>query len=168
LNKSLLAIASTLSVWLASPGSAGSAVLIATSTVSPDYEDFASRTAGLLENGVPGNRLGGMGSGLASMGGDYFIALPDRGPNAAFDVPAKLEGIAFGQDVVLGGETVHTLYVANDNDYSSIVPNSNDPSGTSSNPSRWFVFAFSGDDLAGFVPQRFEREDDKHSHRDDH
>ncbi len=34
------------------------------------------------ENGVRGNRLGGIGSGLAYLGGDYFVALPDRGPNA--------------------------------------------------------------------------------------
>src|SRR5262249_39101602 len=41
-----------------------------------------------------------------------------------FDVPAKLEGITFGQDVVINGETKHTLYISNDNDYSSVVPNS--------------------------------------------
>src|SRR5262249_26437804 len=34
---------------------------------------------------------------------------------ASFDIPAKLEGIAFGQDVVIGGETRHTLFLANDN-----------------------------------------------------
>src|SRR5262249_55458586 len=35
-----------------------------------------------LENGVPGNRLGGIGSGLAYAGNNIFLALPDRGPNA--------------------------------------------------------------------------------------
>ena len=35
-----------------------------------------------LENGVAANLLGGMGSGLAWAGGDTFLALPDRGPNA--------------------------------------------------------------------------------------
>src|SRR5262249_46283651 len=45
-------------------------------------EDFATRTTEPLENGIPGNRLGGLGSGLAYMGGELFIALPDRGPNA--------------------------------------------------------------------------------------
>ena len=56
--------------------------LIAIGSISGTYEDFAMDTAGLLENGVPGNRLGGMGSGLAYAGGNIFLALPDRGPNA--------------------------------------------------------------------------------------
>ncbi len=43
-----------------------------------------SRLTGLLENGaVTGNALGGNGSGLAWAGGSTFLALPDRGPNAA-------------------------------------------------------------------------------------
>lgn len=56
--------------------------LIAIGGVSGSYEDLAAQTAGPLENGVPGNRLGGIGSGLAYAGGDTFVALPDRGPNA--------------------------------------------------------------------------------------
>jgi len=56
--------------------------LIAMGTISGTYEDFASQTAGPLENGVPGNLLGGIGSGLAYAGGTTFLALPDRGPNA--------------------------------------------------------------------------------------
>jgi hypothetical protein len=39
--------------------------LIAIGRVSGHYEDFATETAGPLENGVAGNRLGGIGSGLA-------------------------------------------------------------------------------------------------------
>src|ERR1700755_74597 len=35
-----------------------------------------------LENGVPDNILGGLGSGIAYAGGDTFLAVPDRGPNA--------------------------------------------------------------------------------------
>ena len=83
---------------------------------------------------------------------------------ASFDIPAKLEGIAFGQDVTLEGETRHTLYIANDNDYTSVVPNSNHSDGTAVNPSQWFVFAFSDDDLVGFVPQEFRRADDGDGH----
>src|SRR6516165_2585344 len=56
--------------------------LIAMGTIPGNYEDFAIETAGPLENGLPGNRLGGMGSGLAYVCGNTFVALPDRGPNA--------------------------------------------------------------------------------------
>ena len=56
--------------------------LIAIGAMSGTYEDFATETAGALENGVPGNRFGGIGSGLAYAGGNIFLALPDRGPNA--------------------------------------------------------------------------------------
>jgi hypothetical protein len=39
-----------------------------------------------LENGAAANLLGGFGSGLAYAGGNTFLALPDRGPNAtSFD-----------------------------------------------------------------------------------
>ncbi len=65
-------------------------------------------------------------------------------------IPAKLEGIAFGQDVVIDGKTKHTLYVANDNDF---LPTVNGLA----NPNQFFVFAFDADDLGGtaFVPQHF-------------
>src|SRR5262245_59586506 len=46
--------------------------LIAIGSISGTYEDFAVETAAPLENGVPGNRLGGMGSGLAYAGGNTF------------------------------------------------------------------------------------------------
>ena len=51
-------------------------------SISGTYEDLSSQTRAQLENGVPGNRLGGLGAGLAYAGGTTFIALPDRGPNA--------------------------------------------------------------------------------------
>jgi Esterase-like activity of phytase len=56
--------------------------LIATSSISGTYQDLSDATSGPLENGVPGNRLGGMGSAIAYAGGDTFLFLPDRGPNA--------------------------------------------------------------------------------------
>jgi hypothetical protein len=62
--------------------SAAQPTLIAIGSVSGQYEDFATDTSAPLENGVPGNRLGGLGSGLTYIGGDWFLALPDRGPNA--------------------------------------------------------------------------------------
>ena len=42
----------------------------------------SKQTAKPLENGAPGNLFGGIGSGLGFAGGDRFIAVPDRGPNA--------------------------------------------------------------------------------------
>lgn len=64
-------------------------------------------------------------------------------------IPAKLEGIAFGNDIVDGGAVKHTLYLSNDNDF---VP---DVAG----PNRVFVFAFTDADLAAnglsLVPQVF-------------
>jgi hypothetical protein len=75
-----------------------------------------------------------------------------------FDIPAKLEGLAFGQDVTINGIVKHTLYVSNDNDYLAVVKNTHGT--TTSNPNRWFVFAFDSGDLPGFVPQRFRDHDD--------
>ena len=64
-------------------------------------------------------------------------------------IPAKLEGMAFGEDVVVGGATKHTLYVANDNDFLATAPDGQ------ANPNQWFVFAFDDSDLKGsaFVQQ---------------
>jgi phytase-like protein len=97
---------------------------------------------------------------------DVVVALGAKGI-AAFDVPAKLEGITFGQDVVIDGQTKHTLFIANDNDYSAVVANSHHTGGTAENPNKLFVFAFDDDDLPGFVPQQFRRDRD-HDHDDDH
>lgn len=55
---------------------------IAKGAVSGAYQDLDEATAALLENGVAGNCLGGLGSGIAYAGGTTFIAMPDRGPNA--------------------------------------------------------------------------------------
>ena len=41
---------------------------------------------------------------------DVVAALNSNGI-ASFDIPAKLEGIAFGQDVTIEGEVPHTLYI---------------------------------------------------------
>ncbi|WP_085317159.1 esterase-like activity of phytase family protein [Derxia lacustris] len=66
-------------------------------------------------------------------------------------IPAKLEGMTFGADVVIGGKVKHTLYVGNDNDFLAVTP------GGLSNPNQWFVFAFDDADLGGsvFVNQTF-------------
>ena len=62
---------------------------------------------------------------------------PDR-------VPAKIEGIAFGPDVNDKGTKLHTLWVANDNDF---LQNYNNVAG--SNPNQFFVFGFTDADLKG-------------------
>lgn len=66
----------------ASPAVQAAVELIAIGEVNAAYQDYSTRTAGALENGVAGNILGGVGSGLAYAGGNTFVAVPDRGPNA--------------------------------------------------------------------------------------
>jgi len=66
-------------------------------------------------------------------------------------IPAKLEGITFGPDVNNGNTKMHTLWVANDNDFLQ------DYGGVAgSNPNQFFVFGFTDADLGGsqFVPQK--------------
>ena len=46
--------------------------LVATAEISGAYEDLSSKTADALENGIAGNRFGGIGSGLAWAGGAAF------------------------------------------------------------------------------------------------
>lgn len=85
-------------------------------------------------------------------------------------IPAKLEGIALGEDVKMNGVATHTLYVANDNDFLATVAVG---SSEVSNPNQFFVFGFSDADLQGatFVPQVFRNgrgdDADEHSDRDD-
>lgn len=59
--------------------------LIARGTLTSSRAGYYKDLSGLkytLENGVPANLLGGLGSGLTYVSGDTFIAVPDRGPNA--------------------------------------------------------------------------------------
>jgi hypothetical protein len=73
---------------------------------------------------------------------DIVTALTNFGISAS-QIPAKLEGITFGQDVTLNGITTHTLYVSNDNDFLPATSGSN----------KFFVFGFTDADLPGFAPQ---------------
>ncbi len=72
---------------------------------------------------------------------------------AAGNIPAKIEGVAFGPDVRDGRNTIHTLWIANDNDFLQTVPDANN--NQIPNPNQFFVFGFSDADLGGsrFVPQ---------------
>jgi hypothetical protein len=65
-------------------------------------------------------------------------------------IPAKLEGVALAGDVVYNGTTMHTVWVANDNDFLQ------DYNGQmNSNPNQFFVFGFTDADLNGstYIPQ---------------
>jgi len=64
-------------------------------------------------------------------------------------IPAKLEGMTFGADIVVNGAVKHTLYIGNDNDFLAVTPNG------LANPNQWFVFTFDASDLGGstFVNQ---------------
>lgn len=56
------------------------------------------------------------------------------------NIPAKIEGMALGDDVVINGVTTHTLFVANDNDFLTTAGNNN-----------FYVFGFTDGDLgAGY------------------
>jgi hypothetical protein len=87
-----------------------------------------------------------------------IVAMLNAAGFASIDIPAKLEGVAFGPDVTLDGTNRHTVFVANDNDYIATVTDTNHPSGVD-NPNRWFVFAFGTSDLPGYTPQRIEEFD---------
>ena len=70
--------------------------------------------------------------------------------NAGFDpahIPAKIEGVALGPDIHQGGVRMHTLWVANDNDFLTTVA---DPNNIQiANPNQFFVFGFTDDSLDG-------------------
>ncbi len=73
------------SLWLIGASQAQAATLLATGTLTGSAAGVNADLSGLtgnLENGLPGNILGGLGSGLTWAGGNTFIAVPDRGPNA--------------------------------------------------------------------------------------
>ena len=69
-----------LAALLVGASSAQAIELIAIGTLS-NTTDLSGLTY-TLENGNAANILGGMGSGLAYAGGNTFVAIPDRGPNA--------------------------------------------------------------------------------------
>lgn len=77
---------------------------------------------------------------------DLKAALNGAGVSDA-NIPAKLEGMAFGEDILEGLTRYHTLYVANDNDF---LP------GTAGD-NKFYVFKFTDNDLGattGFVNQQ--------------
>ena len=75
---------------------------------------------------------------------DLVAALKAAGFTAA-QIPSKIEGLSFGQDVLVNGVLEHTLWISNDNDF---LPNT-------AGPNQFFVFGFEDGDLPGFVPEQF-------------
>jgi hypothetical protein len=74
-----------LGTWLISTSAMATPILLAIGTLngsSAGANQDLSGLTGAMENGLPGNILGGLGSGLAYAGGNSFISVPDRGPNA--------------------------------------------------------------------------------------
>lgn len=67
---------------------------------------------------------------------------------------AKLEGLALGPDVFVDGVLMHTLYVANDNDFLGTLANPLG-TGTVANPNQFFVFGFAATANDGIVAQAF-------------
>ncbi|MEM5385148.1 esterase-like activity of phytase family protein [Paraburkholderia phymatum] len=96
---------------------------------------------------------------------DVVAALTAHGYKPT-DIPAKLEGLAFGPDVTVGGVKKHTLFIANDNDFLATVTDTNHPSGIA-NPNQFFVFAIDRADLPHYVAQRLPGvSNDDHGHGD--
>jgi len=73
---------------------------------------------------------------------DLVAALTAHGITAD-QIPAKIEGVAFGQDVTYNGLNYHTLFIANDNDFLPDV----------AGPNQFYVFGFQDGDLPNFVAQ---------------
>jgi hypothetical protein len=70
---------------------------------------------------------------------------------SATNIPSKIEGLAFGRDVRRKGSVMHTLWVANDNDF---VANTNDTPPVP-NPSQIFVIGFTDADLGAILVPQF-------------
>ena len=62
----------------------------------------------------------------------------------ADQIPAKIEGLAFGNDLVIGGITQHTLFIANDNDFVPGLAGGN----------KFYAFALSDADLGATFQQQ--------------
>jgi hypothetical protein len=85
-------------------------------------------------------KLTGAAAAAAVVGKTKFldlVALLNANGIASTDIPSKIEGLAFGQDVLVNGVLMHTLDITNDNDFTP------DASG----PSKIFVVGFSDSDL---------------------
>jgi hypothetical protein len=105
-----------------------------------------------LRNAVDVSRMNGTAAASNAVPKTLFldvVAVLTANGITADQIPAKIEGLAFGPDVSKGKGKLHTLWVANDNDF---LQNLNGPN---TNPNQFFVFGFTDADLGGsvFFPQ---------------
>jgi hypothetical protein len=84
---------------------------------------------------------------------DLVQLLTNNGVTAG-NIPAKIEGISFGPDVKQGKTNVHTLWIANDNDFLATVPDAN--GNQIPNPNQFFVIGFTDAALGSstYAPQQ--------------
>jgi len=100
-----------------------------------------------LAGAVDITNMSGAAAAAAAVGKAPFldlVAALNANGISSDQIPAKIEGITFGQDVTYGGDLYHTLFVSNDNDF---VPDA-------AGPNQFFVFGFKDGDLPGLVQQR--------------
>ena len=69
------------------------------------------------------------------------------------NIPAKIEGMTFGKDILFNNEILHTLWVANDNDFLNTITDSKHPLGFN-NTNNFYVFGFSDKDLQHYLAQQ--------------
>lgn len=112
-----------------------------------------------LNGAVDISDMDGLTAAANAVGKALFLNMVDvltANNIAAGDIPAKLEGLSFGQDVNWNGSTIHTLWVANDNDF--LTETTDSKGNTIENPNQFFVFGFTDSDLNGsqLVLQQFQ------------
>jgi hypothetical protein len=113
-----------------------------------------------LKNAVDINDMDGTTAATYAVSKSLFLDIVQALTANGFtpdQIPAKIEGVALADDVKSGRNRLHTLWVANDNDFLQ------DLNGPGTNPNRFFVFGFTDADLGGsrYVPQ----EQEHHHHR---
>jgi len=106
-----------------------------------------------LRGAVDVGSMNGTEAATHAVGKTLFLDVVKALTAAGFtsdQIPAKIEGLAFGPDVAAEGGKMHTLWVSNDNDFLQ------DLNGPNTNPNQFFVFGFKDADLNGsfYVPQQ--------------
>lgn len=112
-------------------------------TGATDVSAFGSVTDN-TQSGFPKPLKSGI-TAISTSNGKKTLFLDMLDPSfglAGSTFPEKIEGIAFGYDVMLNGSLKHTLFVTNDNDF------------LAENPNNFYVFAFDDTDIENFQRQQ--------------